>query len=155
MKVFSLPDSLKENIQRESFLGGPKSGRQPRFSFFSSGRIDAISGYPLETDVGGDHHFFQKLVAHINTISQFEAEIKERFDEIVEELCRVLAEAASPYKKDMYAWRKLLAMYMETGIWLIDGTRDRPAASARKLLTDFDQQMRKQMVRFIGKCEAM
>ncbi|KAJ3056140.1 hypothetical protein HK097_007972 [Rhizophlyctis rosea] len=91
-----------------------------------------------------DHQFFQELAESVNTVTKFEAEMKAIFEKKMETLAEFLTDAASPYGKDMYAWRKILAEYLESDIWLVDGTKDRPVVGAKNQLQLFGERVTKQ-----------
>ena len=100
-----------------------------------------------------DHKFFQDLAESVNTVTKFEAEMKELFEKKMETLADFLTDAASPYGKDMYAWRKILAQYLESDIWLVDGTKDRPVVGAKNQLQLFGERVTQQhMVWFDAEC---
>lgn len=91
-----------------------------------------------------DHKFFQDLAESVNTVTKFEAEMKALFEKKMDTLAEFLTDAASPYGKDMYAWRKILAEYLESDIWLVDGTKDRPVVGAKNQLQLFGERVTKQ-----------
>ncbi|KND02731.1 uncharacterized protein SPPG_01814 [Spizellomyces punctatus DAOM BR117] len=89
-----------------------------------------------------DHQFFHELATAVNSIAQFEDSLKTTFQSNLDTLSDYLSTAASPYNKDMYAWRKVLAAYLESEIWLINGIKDRPVMSSREQLAAFERTAR-------------
>ncbi|KAJ3003900.1 hypothetical protein HKX48_001504 [Thoreauomyces humboldtii] len=109
-------------------------------------------GTPPKTDPSSvkyylktDHEFFAELAAAVNGIATFETSLQDTFRENLDTLSRYLVTAASPYAKDMYAWRRLLSTYLQSEIWLVGGTKDRALLSSKQQLEQFDEIARKNL----------
>ncbi|KAJ3299116.1 ATP-binding cassette sub- A member 1 [Borealophlyctis nickersoniae] len=136
MSEFSSPSSA---TSEGSFGAEPNTvvGGKKRMAIMVVNNGDGTPNSQVKLNLKTDTNFFRELANYVTTISQFEAKMKAAIEEKVDELSKVLTDAASPYRKDLYAWRKFLAEYLSADIWLIDGTKDRPVASARLQLQSF------------------
>ncbi|KAI9095617.1 SPX domain-containing protein [Phlyctochytrium arcticum] len=106
---------------------------------------DTSGGSSMKLFIKTDCQFFTQLAEAVNAIAQFESVLKSTFDNNLERLTSYLAKAASPYNKDMYAWRHILATYLESEIWLINGVKDRPVTASREQLSTFELSRLKSM----------
>ncbi|KAJ3184621.1 hypothetical protein HDU87_004024 [Geranomyces variabilis] len=86
-----------------------------------------------------DRQFFSELATAVNDIAVFETGLQDTFRENLDALSKYLGTAASPYSKDMYAWRRLLSCYLQSDIWLVNGVKDRPLLSTKEQLDTFDR----------------
>ncbi|KAI8588421.1 SPX domain-containing protein [Geranomyces variabilis] len=89
-----------------------------------------------------DRQFFSELATAVNDIAVFETGLQDTFRENLDSLSKYLGTAASPYSKDMYAWRRLLSCYLQSDIWLVNGVKDRPLLSTKEQLDAFDRLAR-------------
>ncbi|KAJ3183242.1 hypothetical protein HDU85_002268 [Gaertneriomyces sp. JEL0708] len=112
------------------------SSSSPRGSFRA---VESPGGSVIKLFLKTDHQFFHDLATAVNSIAQFEANLKEEFHRRMEELSSYLVTAASPYSKDMYVWREVLSLYLQQQIWFVRGFKDRPMESAREQLVNFQE----------------
>ncbi|KAJ3161061.1 hypothetical protein HDU86_007680 [Geranomyces michiganensis] len=92
-----------------------------------------------------DRQFFSELATAVNDIAVFETGLQDTFRDNLDSLSKYLGMAASPYSKDMYAWRRLLSCYLQSDIWLVNGVKDRPLLSTREQLDTFDRLARENL----------
>ncbi|KAJ3045415.1 hypothetical protein HDV00_010285 [Rhizophlyctis rosea] len=111
--------------------------KRPSFTVVNDANDEAEVKLTLKMD----HKFFQELAASVNAVAEFEKQKKAAFEDKLEELSKALTEASSPYGKDMYAWRNILAAYMDSEIWLVDHAKDRPVAGSRNMLQEFGKRV--------------
>ncbi|TPX61179.1 hypothetical protein PhCBS80983_g01317 [Powellomyces hirtus] len=114
------------------------------------------SSHPTETVVAGgknmvkvflktDQQFFSELATAVNDIAEFETNLQDAFRDNLDILSKYLTNAASPYSKDMYAWRRLLSVYLQSEIWLVNGVKDRSLLSSKQQLETFDKIARENL----------
>ncbi|KAI9017765.1 SPX domain-containing protein [Gaertneriomyces semiglobifer] len=108
----------------------------PRGSFTA---VESPGGSVIKLFLKTDHQFFHDLATAVNSIAQFEANLKDEFHRRMDELSSYLVTAASPYSKDMYVWREVLSLYLQQQIWFVRGFKDRPMESAREQLLSFQE----------------
>ncbi|KAJ1975835.1 hypothetical protein H4R35_002965 [Dimargaris xerosporica] len=96
----SVESSDRDNVQVEP----PSPGPEP---------IPAGKEVVLHTDAA----FFTLIVDQLNRMDEFQAENEAYFRRRLATLSARLGAVSSPYKQDMYPWRRLFQWYQDAHIW--------------------------------------
>ena len=104
----------------------------------------------VDIELPADAAFFALLSQEIAQIAQLEHRVSEDFMSNVNELARSVSLAARPTsqrgKSDLYAWREIFALWVETEVFESTSERargDRPLAEAEDRLGDFAREVTK------------
>jgi len=138
------PASPMRPINSPSFMDGTDSPTMTAsVMVVSSGKLYSPkpSGKTFAMPLQADAEFLNQVAASLMQLSRFQSLVAVGIKARIDELKRTLAVVAGPTKLDMYAWRELLAAYLDAEIWETFGKVRKTAAQSEEQLRLFDQHV--------------
>ncbi|CAJ0757833.1 23913_t:CDS:2, partial [Entrophospora sp. SA101] len=69
--------------------------------------------------------FFVTLLIELSQLNDLIKQIKGNFELKINQLSKILTDATSPYKKDLYNWRQIFRLYLQAEIFIGNTESDR------------------------------
>ncbi|KAL1916934.1 uncharacterized protein VTP21DRAFT_5131 [Calcarisporiella thermophila] len=114
----------------------------------SIAELETVSGKQmLILEIKTDAEFFHMLLKEISNIQEMCESQRIEFSDRVNQLSLNMSKIASPYKKELYVWRRLLQLYQEEEIFVGEHEADHQERSwevSQQLFNDFIEEARKQ-----------
>ena len=110
---------------------------------------DRDNSHQVEVPLRHDHEFFQMLRSGVSGLDNLqkgeEAELVKEIGSIGQEIAKIAAPSQSPARTDMYAWREIFSLYIDSQVFFSTSEQDRCARDTRmaeKQLQQFSSRLR-------------
>ncbi|OZJ04788.1 hypothetical protein BZG36_01879 [Bifiguratus adelaidae] len=107
-----------------------------------------VKAYQRQIELKSDSEFFSLLASELASYAALESREAEKYDKSIEELATEITVLATPQRKrQLYVWRQIMQLYMESDVFMGMTEHDRGwhgVETAKKQLAFFVGQMKRQ-----------